>query len=222
MPIVTISGNIGCGKSTIIHELRSPSPPYSPYDGDVDLSPSSYGGGGHHHTQGFQHYVFTKYYFLSLFVLLFMELIFCRRHNPDEGGGTSNTFENLRRSMEKEEKPSLNQALERANPKLKSDTIIIIIVKIIIIVMIILTIMIMIRFLSDCFQYVAAERPSTTFVLRGLTQILAEVLHQHHHHHDCDNDDLGDDDLGEARPKIEPCGKHKLHLSRSQSCLGRS
>merc|ERR1719432_477162 len=80
----------------------------------------------------------------SLVVLI---LIY-RRHNPEEGGA-SNTFENLRRAMEREEKPSLNQALERANPKLK--------------------------FLSDCFQYVAVERPSTTFVLRGLTQILAEV-----------------------------------------------
>ena len=90
--------------------------------------------------------------------------------------------------MEREEKPSLNQALERANPKLKSDTINIVVIMIMIIVVIVtVTIMIMfiVRFLSDCFQYVAAERPSTTFVLRGLTQILAEVHHQHHH---CDDD----------------------------------
>ena len=38
---------------------------------------------------------------------------------------------------------------------------------------------IFLRFLSDCFQYVAAERPSTTFVLRGLTQILAEVVERY-------------------------------------------
>ena len=49
----------------------------------------------------------------------------------------------------------------------------------VLIITIMIMIMIITRFLSDCFQYVAAERPSTTFVLRGLTQILAEV---HHHH----------------------------------------
>ena len=112
--------------------------------------------------------------------------------------------------MEREEKPSLNQALERANPKLKSDNIniiviiivviiivVIIIVAIVVVIAIVVMVTIMIRFLSDCFQYVAAERPSTTFVLRGLTQILAEVHHQHHHHvvmTTTTNDDDDDDD----------------------------
>ena len=103
--------------------------------------------------------------------------------------------------MEREEKPSLNQALERANPKLKSDIIVVIIivviifVAIVVVIAIVILVTIVIRFLSDCFQYVAAERPSTTFVLRGLTQILAEV----HHHHDDDGDDDvdGDDDDGD-------------------------
>ena len=54
--------------------------------------------------------------------------------------------------------------------------IMIINIKTMIMIIMIVMIMIITRFLSDCFQYVAAERPSTTFVLRGLTQILAEVI----------------------------------------------
>ena len=69
----------------------------------------------------------------------------------DNHVGTSgtNSFEILRKAMEKRSKPSLLANLERANPKL--------------------------RFLSDCFNYTPLERPSTTFVLRGLHQFMAEV-----------------------------------------------
>ena len=55
---------------------------------------------------------------LPLLQKLWSDSELAARHGA-EAAGTSNTFENLRRAMEREERPSLTQALERANPKLK-------------------------------------------------------------------------------------------------------